>query len=599
MITLRAPKLGPIIGETTDTTCRIWIRAQDPDDADDRLNSSRRTVGVIGIVEDADNPQKQRIGDAWYFRLPREFDRTGTFKLGFDGPLGRFRADARRERLAAGRAPRAEAGRPLKPDTPYVVRLGTLTLDDPLPDEANLPDWQLRDRLPDIDKIKGELLGLPAAASEARFRTFPVATRIVEKMSFLLGSCRYPANVLTIFHTKQADEIYGGMLQHFADDGRWGPRAQFTMMCGDQIYADQAQMFPIGKADTYREFQDRYHEAFGAPNLRELLRTSTTYMTLDDHEIEDNWTQDRLSNEHQLFNIAIQAYLNYQWSHGPRTWGLSLYYTFECCGYPFFVLDTRTQRFKDDETGLQDNHLLGPPTIDPAHLGQLEQLKLWLTEQQTKRGNVPKFIVTSSVFVPNLINERVQPVPSDSPSSADPAKPEEALIYFANQKRREKSDSWPAFPATRLELLKHIVDGKIQNVVFLAGDVHCSNVAVMEFEYQEGNRTKTLPLKAFSITSSAFYWPFPFADGNPNSFVHNSRAPEQWDPFPIAGTGVTMHYESFGYTQEDNFTRIDIDQKAHTLRVSVFDDEGEPLTITEGTRKKNLVNVLQLADWAT
>lgn len=88
MITLRAPKLGPIIGETTDATCRIWIRAQDPDDADDRLNSSRRTVGVLGIVEDTDDPQKPRIGDAWYFRLPREFDRTGTFKLGFDGRLG-------------------------------------------------------------------------------------------------------------------------------------------------------------------------------------------------------------------------------------------------------------------------------------------------------------------------------------------------------------------------------------------------------------------------------------------------------------------------------------------------------------------------------
>ena len=203
--------------------------------------------------------------------------------------------------------------------------------------------------------------------------------------------------------------------------------------------------------------------------------------------------------------------------------------------------------------------------------------------EQKRDGNVPKFIVTSSVFVPNLINERGQPVPSDSPSSADPAKPEEALIYFANQKRREKSDSWPAFPATRLELLKHIVDGKIQNVVFLAGDVHCSNVAVMEFEYD--NKTKTLPLKAFSITSSAFYWPFPFADGNPNSFVHNSRAPEQWDPFPIAVRASPCITESFGYTQEDNFTRIDIDQKAHTLRVSVFDDEGEPLMVTRGAEK--------------
>ena len=64
---------------------------------------------MLGIVEDTDDPQKPRIGDAWYFRLPREFDRTGTFKLGFDAQLGRYRDDARRERLAAGRARRAEA----------------------------------------------------------------------------------------------------------------------------------------------------------------------------------------------------------------------------------------------------------------------------------------------------------------------------------------------------------------------------------------------------------------------------------------------------------------------------------------------------------
>ena len=53
-----------------------------------------------------------------------------------------------------------------------------------------------------------------------------------------------------------------------------------------------------------------------------------------------------------LFNIAIGAYMSYQWSHGPRTWDEMLYYQFECGGYPFFVLDTRTQRFKDDQDGL-------------------------------------------------------------------------------------------------------------------------------------------------------------------------------------------------------------------------------------------------------
>jgi hypothetical protein len=30
-------------------------------------------------------------------------------------------------------------------------------------------------------------------------------------------------------------------------------------------------------------------------------------------------------------------------------------------------------------------------------------------------------------------------------------------------------------------------------------------------------------LYAYDITSSALYWPFPFADGDPNNHVHDSR----------------------------------------------------------------------------
>jgi alkaline phosphatase D len=157
-------------------------------------------------------------------------------------------------------------------------------------------------------------------------------------------------------------------------------------------------------------------------------------MILDDHEIENNWTQDRLQQpgKHELFNLAIGAYMSYQWSHGPRDFGRLLYYTFTCGGYPFFVLDARTQRYKDDEIGLADNHMLGRPTIDPRHPSQLRRLKAWLTAQQERIGDAPKFVVSSSVFVPNEIRERL-----------DPALPDE------NRRRREASGAWPAYPETR------------------------------------------------------------------------------------------------------------------------------------------------------
>jgi alkaline phosphatase D len=589
MASLRAPGLGPIVGHTTQSTCRIWIRAGDPGDSGPVLDEDRRTVGVIGIVTPA-----RKIGRAWYFRLHREYDRTGAFVLGRDVQLGFYPDDyAARGKPVPARPPREAVAEPLKPDTVYTVRVGTLTIDDPMPNAAMLADWQLIERLPEIDKVKDELLGFRAEECEATFRTFPAPQPVAGKMSFLLGSCRYPG---LLWKIKEADRIFAPMAEHLEPEAGAGDPVRFTMMCGDQIYADMLNRgVPLLRADTYAEFQERYVTAFGAPNLRKLLRTSTTYMILDDHEIEDNWVQDRIEDpgEHHVFNIAIGAYMSYQWSHGPRTWGQLLYYTFECAGYPFFVLDTRTQRLKNSaersrDQGLRDNHMLGYPNIDPVHPGQLRRLLDWLSDQQKARGDAPKFIVTSSVFVPNSMDERLYD--ADAPADLD------KLWFEVNRDNRDRSDSWPAFPLTRRAILERILADKVQNVVFLAGDIHCSNVAEMEFERRNGAGVALLPLKAFSVTSSAFYWPFPFADGDPNGYVHDSRQEGQQDPFPVSDDTV-MHYRSFGYTQKDNFTRLDIDQAAGTLTVRVFDREGKPVRLGDREGKLVEANVLRLAGW--
>ncbi len=588
MSSIRPPGLGPIVGDTTDTTCRIWIRAGDPADSGATLDESRRTIGLIGIVEK--KGAVDVIGDAWYFRLPREFDRTGAFKLGEDVDFGYWKSDIARERTAEGSASvRAAKPEALKPDTIYRVRVGTLTLDDPWPNELNVPDWKLRDRLPDLEVIKQELLQLDEKESEATFRTF--SAKNAGKLTFLFGSCRYPG---MLWKAKEADRIFGPMHRHFDAQNPFGDPAKFTLMVGDQIYADALnRAIPIRRADHYEEFQERYLSAFGGPNMRKLMRSATTYMILDDHEIEDNWTQDRIWSDakHQLFNIAMTAYMNYQWSHGPRTWNEMLYYKFGCAGYPFFVLDCRTQRFRDDHEGLRDNHLLGRPTIDPDHPGQTKLLLDWLTEQQTANGNIPKFIATASVFVPNAMDERTHPAPPVDerfPSREPPIANDEILVYDANRVRRESSDSWPAYPNTRLAILQHIVKNKIQNVVFLAGDIHCSNVAEIYFDGDDGKG-----LKAFSVTSSAFYWPLWIGDGDPNSYVHNSKEAGQEDPFPVLGTDAVMHYRAFGFTPKDNFTRIDVSKADHSITVSVFDENGDPLPVN---KKKN-TNVLDLAPW--
>ncbi|MDT8894722.1 alkaline phosphatase D family protein [Halomonas sp. I1] len=570
---LRAPQLGPIVGHTSHDRCRLWIRGRAPRDEGAHLGAEMRTVGLLGVVDERGRLRTGEAGRPWayYFRLHREFDRTGTFVLGQETSLGG----------EDGPAPF-----PLEPDTDYRVRMATLTVDDPLPDAESLGDGDLAERLPPLATM-GELLeGFDSADCEARFRTFPDPDAgPADELSFLIGSCRYPG---LLWKIKEADRIFAPMAAQFQrQGGRWP--ARFTLLMGDQIYADKYHRhLPIGRADTFEEMQSRYHEAFGAPNMRRLLRRSPVYMILDDHEIEDNWSQDRLRDNHHLFNIAIGAYMSYQWSHGPRSFGRRLYYRFECAGYPFFVVDTRTQRYRQ-RAGLHDNHLLGRPTIDPAHPGQLDRLREWLSEQQREHGNVPKFLVTSSVFAPSPIDERLGNELRDEP---------ERQRLAANLEKREASDAWPAYPRTRQAILQHIFDNRIQNVVFLSGDVHCANIARLSFEHEQGD----IGLFAYDVTSSALYWPFPFADGDPNGFVHDSREDEQYDGFPLEGgegdhSGPVVHYRAWGFSQEDNFCRLELDKGRHRLRVRVLDAQGEPVKVTDSEGRRVQANDLPLAPW--
>lgn len=553
MSRLREPGLGPIVGHTTNKTCRVWIRGKDPGDQKSNLASERRTIGIAAIVKvngkEVDNPQP------YYFRLHRKFDRTGTFTFGEETGIG----DKKKSPL-------------LQPDTLYEIKVGTLSVDDPYDNDEHVSDADLANILPPSKNWMKHLKNLPDETSLATVRT--LESEKGEKVSFIIGSCRYPG---ILWKAKDSDKIFGSVLTEVKKAIK-GLTPKMVLMVGDQIYADMLNRnIPIGLADTYEEFQDRYHTAFGSRNMRKLLQNIPTYMVLDDHEIEDNWSQDRLfknSHARKIFNLAIGAYMSYQWSHSPRSHGMRLYYNFQSEGFPFFVLDSRTQRYIDDiEDNLDDNHLLGRPSDHSEEPNQLRILLDWLDEQPP---NIPKFIVSSSVFVPSPMFAR-----------------EERMKGLDSEKQarlKEKTDSWPAFPSTRKTLLKFIVDHEIQNVVFVSGDVHCSNVAEMFFTQNK----KELPIKAFSITSSAFYWPFPFADGDPSDFVHNSKLPGQGDTFEIDGNGLTMDYVAKNFTQEDNFCRVDVDKTSHSLVINTYDSSGKLIKNSSG---KPLTSKLKLEPW--
>jgi alkaline phosphatase D len=563
MSSLRPAQLGPIVGHSSDTTARLWIRGG-PIDKGAAVDQHRRTMGVIAITKENGRSPRSRL--VHYFRLRREYDRTGTFTLGEE----------------VGIKPRVKEPRPLSPGSEYVVRVGTLSIDDPNPDDESIPNDTLASRLPDPNVWYQELEDLDPERSEARFTTFPAADGSGDSnLSFILGSCRYPG---LLWKAKQSDAIFGPLLEEAQGrDGR--DPARFALMVGDQIYADMLNRhIPVGLADTFEEFQERYHSAFGSRCMRKLLRHLPTYMILDDHEIEDNWSQDRiLKAEHRrVFNLAIDSYRSYQWVHGPTCYGMRLYYYFQCGGYPFFVLDLRTQRFMDDvEDQLEDNHLLGRPSLDSEEPSQLDLLLAWLQKSQDNYGDRPKFIGCSSVFVPNPMGARTGRTGS----------PHQKVKWA------QASDSWPGFPATRTAILRHIVKHSIQNVVFLSGDIHCANVAAMRFTGSKNAKK----LKAFSITSSAFYWPFPFADGEPSNFVHDSTAPGQEDgfEFDVDGSKHEMNYRAWNFTQDDNFCRVDLNRADARIVVTPFGSNGDVIEKGGwfGVGGTPIESELELAKW--
>ena len=512
---LRPPSLGPIVGHTTSDSVRLWMRGADQEG---------RSIGLVALFDQAG---KAIPGKLAYFRLRREYDRTGVIDLGA-----------------------------LKADTLYHARMASLTIDS-VDADITLADAEVFSKLPKPQVWLDELCKLSDEQSLATFRTRRQATATT--LSFIFGSCRYPG---LFFSTKKADRIFGAIFNQFQSDAS----LKFLLMVGDQIYADKLnRSIPLARADSPSEFHDRYLTAFSSPNMRHLLRSVPTYMILDDHEIEDNWVRGRIKNtaKRELFQMAISAYMSYQWLHSPRNYGPQgelddasgdyLYYSFDCEGDPVFVMDSRTQRIKDDDdTVLEDNHLLGYPAKASAvgYLGQIDLLCQWLVDQQAQSGNRPKFIVSPSVFVPNTVR-----------TAGNTAK---------SLKNKCEDDSWAAFPQTRRQLLETIVKHNIQNVVFLSGDVHCSNIAEMRFV--DSKTRSDLPLRAYSITSSTFYWPWSFADGDPLSFVHDSSLEQ--DNFKI-NSAVEMAYKATHFEQSDNFTRVDV--MADRINIRNFDKDGQPL----------------------
>lgn len=350
------------------------------------------------------------------------------------------------------------------------------------------------------------------------------------ELSFVFGSCRSPGPVEDEAGLgDRGDRIFGTILEQ-ADS----TPTDLLLMVGDQIYADVRR-----DARTFEEYCATYRAAFTQPCLRKLMARVPTYMTLDDHEVADNWSMDRLvdsglSNEARWANrvrflAAMEAYRAYQVVHGPAlerrdepgvTNALTRYwYDFQVGPARFFVLDTRTERYHR----ARPPQLIGPP--------QLEALKQWLMQDP---GGL-KFVVSSVPLFPD--------------------------VRLAGLAEVEREDKWAGFLLQRQHLLDFIRDNGVRRVVFLSGDIHASL-------WSELRSTSRPDFRLHSIISSAFAAP---ALVPPGFMYEQSGILDGQSDYVVARHG--------DYVKVSNFTRVT--WKEPVLRVEVFERKGARVQDTE------------------
>ena len=318
-----------------------------------------------------------------------------------------------------------------------------------------------------------------------------------------------------------ADQGHQGL--HFGVSGDWrGELAPFPSLSnvaernldffvalGDTVYADVPTLaVPDGPATTAAEFRAKYVESlsphYGGNTWVDIRRSTALFATIDDHEVRNDFAGGALArtsdhypettgrvNQTELYVNGLQAFrdyhplamINYRATGDSRFNGRPNLYRYRRFGQDaaLFVLDARSFR---DAAVLQAANIADIPRFlrdafapNRTLLGavQLAQLKQDLLDAQA-RGVTWKFVA-----IPQPIQNLGH--------------------YLA-------ADRYEGYAAERADLLAFINAASIQNVVFIAADIHGS--VTNNLTYQNAPHRVQVPTNAWEVTVGPVAYPSTF-----------------------------------------------------------------------------------------
>ena len=379
------------------------------------------------------------------------------------------------------------------------------------------------DQAPAVGIAVGQAVATSPATHTGSFRT---ATDTARKIRFLFGSCRWQEPTFPMSFSMREGDIPFRSMARLHNRNPY----DFLMLIGDQVYTDA--MGFLRRRKTAESFFELYRDTFEKQHFRNITGKVPTYMILDDHEIEDDWSRNRMAcggeEDRERFNIAMRAYQAYQNLHNPDTDAAGdpdaqLWYSFDWGVFPFFVLDNMTRKWtrpEDSDASSKTTGQLEAPTMLGAV--QMKALTDWLDQN---KDAPKKFIVTP------------EPV-------------------FPDRKNRELADKWPAFDQERGHLLHHIRREQIQNVVLLGGAVHNTSFTRMTCDQDPMFRVDSL------VSSPIYAIPMNFT--NRGKMILDGRLNL---PDGETGTPHTFRYKCAqdDFFSENSFMEVEVDADRETM----------------------------------
>ncbi|MGD1701440.1 phytase [Dapis sp. BLCC M229] len=315
----------------------------------------------------------------------------------------------------------------------------------------------------------------------------------------------------------------------------------FFVLHGNTVHADfPSPAVPKPQAETLAEFQAKHQEVygdrFGENTWADLRATTSIYATINDREVTNQFSggaaassDDRfpetegLINDTERYENGLQAFQEfnplrdefYGNTGEERTANERKLYRFNTYGNDAanIVLDARS--FRDQE-------------LPPAG-GTAEEIVSFLAASFD-----PNRTMLGEVQLEDLKNDLLQ-AENDGITWKFVMVPEP----IQNLGIAAASDRFEGYAAERTEILQFIDDNNIDNVVFVAADIH--GTIVNNLTYQEELGGEQIPTNAFEITTGSVAFDPAFGPSVIElATAINTLSPEQqafYDSLPVASDG--------------------------------------------------------------